>query len=1435
MSWLLNQFNMGANIEIIAPLVPKNDANFGVVDVNYLKGGYVQVQTIDERDALLEYTDRLKEGMLCFVVESKLFFQLMGGKWENWSIGGEMQLQSVAKAEDLWMFEQRGQVIYVEEYNALRYYDGDWRSFTQVYIQDTPPNDKGGIWIDTSGGGLSLTNSVTSSLLKIISCLTKRVKALEYREQQIQSGEVSNNMFNLYDEIVGIDPGSEILDDIDEDDYEGTTEQEDMDEEFMLLNTLLADSQEPTYYKDTLPNVKHIQIKWGSYSSMQQYADCFQPAELIFAHNTNELWIKHPKTLRLVRIGSTVSGPDEPIEEDIMEGIIQNGDYIGSIAFVDVVNPNKHYTFTVQNGEVDLEEQELNDEPVASSQEKAFVSNNIQYYKGPYIPTYTRDASGAKIKAEVSATNSLLHINMIYAAGYDKYNPINFNFIELANLTKYDVNLNGFFLHYSQGAVGSGVQRKWVSLPLRGQIKAYSTYLIRCARSGDDKFAKIKVGKPDVYFSKGTALNPTIFESNDTTVWDGDGNLIINKCCSLLLTGPAYPTVDSSNYTDSKYTLTQLRTTPYSCSTPWSSDPIGLVYGFCDLVGFGKAGSVDMPSIVAPVAELSNTKLYLRYYALDNVSQAYKAQNSADSTAVKFWKYVDLVNTDKAISLDGYVPKNSKEGKNIFFNKHLIEGGKPQFVNCTFGYNAHTTRCFAWVTKGYRDEFLRYKVEGTTDWTVVESFKAGDKRSNKNNRGNAIYNRIRSVTTDGTYFTAHKCIIDVPEPTQGTIVTYTYQVGYKDNWTDERTFTVRNRQDVINNGFQFLQVTDQQGFNQEEYEEWRLVAEYTNKHYCNNYTYERSSNLDGQMVSKIPTPKADAPQDIVVKQGYYIKKTKTTTTYDYRKCDAKEGALKIYLSKPTATATSDDYIIVGNLWQKVDGAYQDIDESGVDFVWPSQYDIVEVLPSPETGAEYVMVGGYYEKFIASEDTTYSYEEAEEGEVDAKVPSLPTATASTPNRILVGTPYTLIKQNLEFVINTGDATQNGNRVNEWIDYFNAGDSLFSHLEQMYEVGNNDLCPVTPYELGLGNDATKQNPINVNYFFTFEHPFQVPTSSTGVYVPCVYSFIYGNTYFLGMNSELTDASEACYALFGQQGKDLYATLNVWAQNDLEHLDDSIKWKIAFCHESPFTLLIKTVMDSWNTWVGNNPNTDPTNGGDRGSVTSHFNNPGDWWFSKFLEDNAFNMSICGHKHTYTNSRYICDNPKRRMQPYVYDPAGAQASFITENNKNFMQVTNDIHRHYVKYVMCQASGYKLTSNKELPGQNIGWLLEYYPITDAAGVNTNQRYPHYIVWHIGEGTESEDPTKVVASRPRILGRAKKVYADSYTQSAGNNKMFNYNSLNITSDNLVECGGNGSTNPYNNIICDILPYEAPPEQLPEKLVLVDADNNPVVGFEEIKL
>jgi len=59
----------------------------------------------------------------------------------------------------------------------------------------------------------------------MINVLARKVNSLEYRNQQIQSGTFDNNMFDLYNNIIGIDPESKINGIIDEEDADGTNEQ----------------------------------------------------------------------------------------------------------------------------------------------------------------------------------------------------------------------------------------------------------------------------------------------------------------------------------------------------------------------------------------------------------------------------------------------------------------------------------------------------------------------------------------------------------------------------------------------------------------------------------------------------------------------------------------------------------------------------------------------------------------------------------------------------------------------------------------------------------------------------------------------------------------------------------------------------------------------------------------------------------------------------------------------------------------------------------------------------------------------------------------------------------------------------------------------------------------------------------------------------------
>lgn len=1218
---------MGAYIEVISQIKPKNNNQFPIADVNDLRGGYIQVDSIEEMNAFLS-TNKLKEGMLCYVKNSSdHMYQLHDNQWEVWEVkgtgGGGVSVEVVdtlEELEDREDLQNEGQLVFIRELDALRFYNGSyWESFSKIYIQATPPEDKGGIWIDTSENKEHMSsNTVIQDLLKVIYVLQEKVKRLEFAFNcQMDSGDFKNNQYYAYDGAENEEP-----------DY-GTSEEEDNAEQEANKDVVLADSPEPTEYQEYLPNVKHICIKSGTYAEMQANKDNFLPKELLWCYDTQTLWIKDPKTYKLIKIGSTGGDTPDP-DPETMEGILT--EVIGSgsqaktkiigIEFADMTNKENTFLIQVKDGKLDIHDYRLDKNTLAGNAQTAGTGI---YYTTPYFPI---------ISEEVGSKDSpKIYVNMVYCGGDSQskdYNPVSHNFVELCNLGKKDLNLKGLYLHYTERNTGD-----WVTLPLIGTLKSQGTFLIRGAQCSVENIntTLIKVGEPDIEWTKDITLNNTRLEISEDlgsgiqahSIWSTDDNKIKFS-------------YDCAFYISSEETAGYFESTIMNSTAPWTTN--GVIKWYVDLVGIGNYNDRSMPCEASPIANRGSNVLLMRYYNMDPVKQATKAL-SARSNA-KDWTYINMDKIDPSINIQDYVPKNSSEHKNIFFNKNLLKEGAPNIITCTLGHDAHTTRCFNWISVGYYDEYIWIKKEGEeyTPENKFESFKKEDidsegNSSNPNrpkshkNWTNSIYNRIRSITTDGTPFTVHKFIKDFEEPADTQ--KYYYKVGRDGAWSEERSFTLRNRDKVIESGFNFLQVSDQQGFNHEEYEMWRVSAEFINS--------DKSEN----------------------------------------------------------------------------------------------------------------------------------------------------------------PY-------HWCLNTGDQTQNGNRFNEWIDYYNAGDSIYKDTEQMYSVGNNDLCPVDVYTLGDGEDISKTNPANVEFFFTFEHPYTVPISSAGVYIPCVYSFVYGNTYFLSMNSEITELARTD-VFKDTSGENVYNDIKEWATNDLEqHAEDGkIVWKVAFCHEAPFTIVTADLIMSYlKKQEEGSYQKDPNikRGG------SHLNTVGNYWFSQWLQDNEFKLCLCGHKHTYANSRYIREDPEKTMEPIVYDPSEQPSWYLSlpEREKQCVQISTDAGQNYVRYVMCQATGYKLTSNKELPAKNIPWLLEYYPVssqvenpttnTATVKVNSAQQYPNYIIWNIGTGTEMESEG-TTESRERILGKSYKLQLKSDT------KVWSYKyNVPVKYTDLKKVGGNGSTNPNNNIIIE---------------------------------
>ena len=1206
-------------IRVIGQLKPQNNSKaFPLADVNDLLGGYVQVDTLQAMNSIP--TRKIRVGMLCYVKETGLIYQNTNNTWSVWKSGNDgTTLISVDTLDQLnnEAYTIKGTIAYITETDDLRWYNGTtWNTFNKIYIQDSQPTDTSGVWFDTKDETTyNKTDTIIQQLTSAITVLEQKLKQIQYAfDCEMDFGDFTNNKYYEYDSSQALEPI-----------VIGDT----------IITQEVSSTGEPVGYKNIVPNCRHLKIKSGTQSQMNSNADNFLAAELLWCYDTQALWIKDPKTLKLIKIGSASDGPviDDTVD-GIITSIINSKNRITGIEFADMEDTSQIYLMSVKNGKLDLHNEALDVSSLASNNQT--LDSTTNNYSDLYFPV-TNTYSSPKV-----------YINMFYCGGdSDKYsyNPVSHNFIELSNLNDTPLNLKGMYLHYTEAG-----NNAWLTLPLTGIIPAQGTFLIKGAQCSFENIntTSIKVGTPDMYWTKDatTTVSKTTFVQEP---FDDNGYLKMNSICSIYLSGS-----DSSDFDYSKTALV---------GAPYISGQV--IKYYVDLVGVGTykdtAGIVNnQPCEKAPINTYGQDKLQVKYYTMDKVTQATKALSARANN--KDWIYINLINPNSEITITDYQPKNTEENKTIFFNKHLIVGNKPIIVNCNFGYNAHTTRCFTWISKGYYDEYIKISTSSDmSNATQYESFKENDNNSERtiNNRNNSIYNRVRAITTDGTAFTSHKFIKTFDEPTVSQ--TYYYVVGKEGSWSDIKQFTLYNRDYIITNGFKFVQVTDQQGFNQEEYKTWQLSAD-------------------------------------------YIK---------------------------------------------------------------------------------------------------------------------------------------ANESVNFCLNTGDYTQNGNRINEWIDYFNGGNSLISNMEHIGTVGNNDLSPFNNYELGDGSDASKNNPINMRYFFTFEHPYEIPLCN-GLYVESTYSFIYGNTYFLCMNSEITsDFQTNMYS-----DTDVYAALKTWSTNDLTKIDSKILWKIAFCHEMPFTILTESVIK--NTINSGNA----TRGG------SHLNTLGSYWFSKFLQTNGFKLCIGGHKHTYSKS-YPLIETNSEMIPQIQvtteilknmtgDTLLYTADGTTKYTYNSVEYTADTYQYtktdgtkeYCKfplswivaqsstdgtnyeskklctfdlvssitapvYVMDQATGYKLVSNKELPGQNIPWLEHYYPITSykySNGIvtgdteNKNQHYPHYIIWSIGKGTEIQNSNFTVptTSRDRILGQTKKIIL-SGDNNKGINWAYTYNNP-YTLSNLTTTSGNGDDN-----------------------------------------
>lgn len=764
-------------IELISEIVQKNNGKFPLLDSNNLRGGFYSVTTEENMNSIP--TERRKVGMLCYITSINKYFKLNSdGTWGKANLGGSGIIQVNTK-EDISSLEdiEPGQIVFVRDTNEFWYLrqDNTWGAFNSIVVSETEPS-KEVLWIDPTGDS---NINQEGNLINIRQSIQTLQQQMEQVIKIVQYGAIAGDSTLggrtlMMASAAPINPNKDTNSDSDNTDGGGTD------------SGGTAEVQiEPDHLKYTIPN---ISIKVDTASNFAANKRNLIDGELI--------WIKDKQSLYIYINGKFIAiasggGGDIPVtpDDDMTQEDIEKL-YFNNLGFVD--SKSNQYTMKVND-------------------QGNIIVYNASNYDGNI---------GDKGKYG-SYISDLLRINSIFLGGVntklDSFSACSHNYVELANASTKDINLNGIYLLYRAPGVD-----EWTPLALYGTIKAGSTFLIRGARCSYKSNVTLDVDSYDMLW----------YKDNNLIQFDNGGGCFYLVCSDG---GKFYKSTD-------QVTLTQL-----AGYTPYSSDDIPT--GYIDFVGIKtRETTYTIPSegnapISTEVTDDPKDCIFVRSFPLDPCSQAQKTHDKKKSNAL--WTYINMSTkgtdafpyySEKDKHL--FIPKGSALSKNIFDVRSTFSEDKPNMFNITFGIQATdagngATRCFNWVSVGYYDEYIEYKKE-SEDWNAakkVDSILKGNTYSDSNIvKFIDIYTRIKWVTTNGTSVTTHKAIV------RGlTAGTYSVRVRRHDDDSyvgDTVHFTVRTDTEV-NKGFTYAQTTDQQGFNYYEYKAWAKAAYAIHKNHPN--------------------------------------------------------------------------------------------------------------------------------------------------------------------------------------------------------------------------------------------------------------------------------------------------------------------------------------------------------------------------------------------------------------------------------------------------------------------------------------------------------------------------------------------------------------------------------------------------------------------------
>lgn len=476
---------------------------------------------------------------------------------------------------------------------------------------------------------------------------------------------------------------------------------------------------------------------------------------------------------------------------------------------------------------------------------------------------------------KTSAVKFALTINEVYANDREEYVnnpehtisiPVSHNFVEIANLDPYTTfSLDNVSIQYYNPKEKDEPHKGWHILKLKGHINPGSTYLIRGAKVANSKAPStiINVDTFDIeWYENGKlmAFNNTegsFYLSHDDVIfpesdWVKNYASVNNDGMNLLEAGKTSPTYVMNTYISTEGESTK---------------KLLLSKNYLDVVGWG-AGNIVCET--TPVSGMTENTILVRRNMLDRAKQAIPTALANRTNAIG--KYLELVEVNKNYigNEAAFKPCSVAENKNVYTTRSDMRENRPYCVTVSFGIDATKTRCFNWISPGVADEFVFYRALGESEWNIKQSYVEGDGqdsdirekvmnfdnvvegKTNTYNMHLPFYDRIYWETSGGRFVTSHKVILRNLENaltyyTDNTLMTpsaepteftkgkvYEYCVGrakydrYKNPIGPEEEYCSPVYQFQVrpntNKTWRFIHHSDEQGFNDCEYQVWRRTA-----------------------------------------------------------------------------------------------------------------------------------------------------------------------------------------------------------------------------------------------------------------------------------------------------------------------------------------------------------------------------------------------------------------------------------------------------------------------------------------------------------------------------------------------------------------------------------------------------------------------------------